>query len=124
MGHLTRPKEAYRKGRGLSYTRTVTPASWLFVKGDQSIWIERPHGCSMVVAGPGAVREQHDFPDEAALQGYQMAIADKLATAGWLLWGVNRQRRAQAERRRMTRPASDRRARGSGAPGSASDAGS
>src|SRR5688572_4364288 len=79
--------------------RAVTSASWLFVKGDQSIWIERPHGCSIVVAGPGALRERHDFPDEATLEGYQIALADRLATAGWLLWGQGRERRNGGERR-------------------------
>src|SRR5688572_22140079 len=89
----------------------VTPASWLFVKGEQSIWIERPHGHSMVVAGPGPTREQHDFADEDALQSYQMAIADRLASAGWLLWGVNAQRRTGAERRGAARLSPDRRQR-------------
>jgi hypothetical protein len=87
----------------------VTPASWLFVKGEQSIWIERPHGHSMVVAGPGPTREQHDFPDEDALQRFQMNLADRLASAGWLLWGVDRQRRSGADRRAALRPSSDRR---------------
>ena len=32
----------------------MTPASWLFIKGEQSIWIERPYGCLMIVAGPGS----------------------------------------------------------------------
>ena len=63
----------------------------------------------MIVAGPGPLREQHDFPDEEALEGYQIAIADKLATAGWLLWGVNRERRARAERRTIVRSSADRR---------------
>ena len=87
----------------------MTPASWLFIKGDQSIWIERPFGHSMVVAGPGPESEQHDFKDEDALQRYQIALADKLASAGWLLWGVNRQRRSGAERRGSNRESSDRR---------------
>lgn len=87
----------------------MTPASWLFIKGDQSIWIERPYGCSMIVAGPGPKREQHDFPDEDALQGYQIAIADRLASAGWLLWGVNRQRRSGEDRRGTARQSTDRR---------------
>lgn len=81
------------------------------MKGDQSIWVERPHGCSMIVAGPGALREQHDFPDEEALQGYQVAIAEKLASAGWLLWGVDRQRRTGSDRRLTPRASSDRRVR-------------
>ena len=63
----------------------------------------------MIVAGPGSSRERHDFPDENALEGYQMDIADKLAAAGWLLWGVNRQRRSGPERRRDTRTTPDRR---------------
>jgi hypothetical protein len=89
----------------------VTPSSWLFVKGEQSIWIERPHGHSMVVAGPGPTRERHDFADEDALQNYQMAIADRLASAGWLLWGVNAQRRTGVERRAAARQSPDRRQR-------------
>jgi hypothetical protein len=93
------------------YTPPVSHASWLFVKGDQSIWIQRPEGRSMVVSGPGPTIEQHDFPNEDALQGYQMAIADKLASAGWLLWGVDRQRRAGGERRGAARQTPDRRGR-------------
>ena len=93
------------------YTPPVSHASWLFVKGDQSIWIQRPEGRSMVVAGPGPTVEQHDFPSEDALQSYQMAIADKLASAGWLLWGVDRQRRTGAERRGAARETPDRRRR-------------
>ena len=89
----------------------VTSASWLFVKGEQSIWIERPHGHSMVVAGPGPKREQHDFAGEDELQQYQMNLADRLASAGWLLWGVDRQRRSGAERRVAARQSPDRRRR-------------
>lgn len=89
----------------------MTPSSWLFVKGDQSIWIERPYGRSMIVAGPGRLREEHDFKDEDTLQGYQMALADRLASAGWLLWGVNRQRRSGPDRRKTGRDTSDRRYR-------------
>ena len=69
----------------------------------------------MVVAGPGPTVEQHDFPSEDALQNYQMAIADKLASAGWLLWGVDRQRRAGGERRVATRQTPDRRRRSAAA---------
>ena len=61
----------------------------------------------MVVAGPGPTREQHDFPDEDALQQYQMSIADRLASAGWLLWGVDRQRRSGTDRRGTTRDQSN-----------------
>jgi hypothetical protein len=63
----------------------------------------------MVVAGPGPMREHLDFPDENALQTYQMDIAEKLASAGWLLWGVNRQRRVGTDRRGSVRLTQERR---------------
>ena len=65
----------------------------------------------MVVAGPGALREEREFPDEEALQGFQMAIADRLASAGWLLWGVDRQRRTGTDRRGTARTSPERRSR-------------
>jgi hypothetical protein len=73
------------------------------------VWIERPNGYSLIVAGPGEMREQHDFDGEPALQAFQMAIAERLAGAGWLLWAHDQDRRAGAERRRSARSTPDRR---------------
>ena len=84
-------------------------ASWLFIKDGQSIWIERPHGFSMIVAGPGPSREEHDFPDEAALEAFQVEIGTKLTNAGWFLWGLDRERRGGRERRGTSRATPDRR---------------
>lgn len=84
-------------------------ASWLFLRDGESIWVERPYGCSVIVAGPGSARAQHDFPDEGALDAYQMALAERLAGAGWFLWGVNRDRRAERDRRSTARGTADRR---------------
>ena len=89
----------------------MTPATWLFVKDGQSIWIERPDGRSMTVAGPGTSRARHDFPDEQAVEGYQMQLADRLASAGWMLWGVNRQRRGAPGRGNAPPATPDRRLR-------------
>jgi hypothetical protein len=86
-------------------------ASWLFVRGAESIWIERPHGHTMLVAGPGTFREEHDFSDEDALQAYQVDLATRLTDAGWFLWGYDRERRARADRRQSPRDAKDRRRR-------------
>ena len=84
-------------------------ASWLFIKDGQSIWIERPYGFAMIVAGPGSAREQHEFPDEQALEAFQIAIGERLTEGGWFLWGFNRERRVGRERRKYDRPAADRR---------------
>jgi hypothetical protein len=84
-------------------------ASWLFIKDGESIWIERPYGFSMVVAGPGTRREQHDFPDEQAVQAFQVSIGERLSADGWFLWGFDRDRRSGRDRRRIDRNAPDRR---------------
>ena len=84
-------------------------ASWLFIKDQQSIWVERPHGRLLVVAGPGTAREQRDFISEEALDQFQIALAEKLAADGWFLWGVNKERRVAADRRKTSRATADRR---------------
>jgi hypothetical protein len=90
-------------------------ASWLFVKGSESIWVERPHERLMVVAGPGALREEREFDDEEALQAYQVDLAEHLTGAGWFLWGHDRDRREMADRRGVPRGPNDRRRRGASA---------
>jgi hypothetical protein len=84
-------------------------ASWLFIKDSESIWIERPYGNTIIVAGPGSAREQHDFPDEKALEEFQIAIGERLTERGWFLWGFDRDRRSGRERRTIDRQAPDRR---------------
>ena len=84
-------------------------ASWLFIRNSQSIWVERPYGTTLIVAGPGASREQRDFIDENALNAFQIELAEKLADQGWFLWDYDRDRRNGADRRRTSRPSGDRR---------------
>jgi hypothetical protein len=86
-------------------------ASWLFLRKSESIWIERPHGCTMVVAGPGAQREEREFADEDALQTYQMDLATRLTNEGWFLWAFDRERRQAPDRRLTPRDTQDRRQR-------------
>jgi hypothetical protein len=86
-------------------------ASWLFIRGSESIWIERPHGHTMIVAGPGTQREEREFNDEDSLQAFQVAIATRLTEAGWFLWGFDRERRQAPDRRQAPRDVKDRRQR-------------
>ena len=84
-------------------------ASWLFVKDSESIWVERPQQLLMIVAVPGNRHEQREFLSEQALQAFQVHLAERLTGDGWFLWGVNRERRYQADRRAGGRAAPDRR---------------
>jgi hypothetical protein len=73
-------------------------SSWLFIREQESIWIERPHGFSVIVAGPGPARAHLLFPNDEALQAYQVATAERLTRAGWFLWGFDEERRKREER--------------------------
>ena len=86
-------------------------ASWLFVNGSDSIWVERPNERMMVVAGPGPLRDEREFTDEQSLQAYQVSLAERLTESGWFLWGFDRERRQTADRRGAERTTQDRRQR-------------
>jgi hypothetical protein len=85
-----------------------TPATWLFSRNDETIWIIRPEAYLLLMFGPGSVRRQYRFAGDAELQSFQIALAKDLTTNGWILWATDRDRR-QAERRRTTRGTTDRR---------------
>jgi hypothetical protein len=87
----------------------VPTSSWLFIRGSESIWIERPHSPSLIIAGPGPQRERRDFIDDASLDAFQVELAEELAGQGWFLWAHDRDRRTGEERRRLTRETRDRR---------------
>ena len=73
-------------------------SSWLFIRERESIWIERPYGYSVIVAGPRSARAHLVFRNEDALQAYQVATAERLTRAGWFLWGFDQERRKPSER--------------------------
>ena len=88
----------------------MNPSSWLFVKGDQSIRVVRPPAATALsVSGPGRARAQYAFDGEAAVQAYQMELAEQFSAAGWILIGENYERRSGGERRQAKRDATDRR---------------
>ena len=84
-------------------------SSWLFLRASESIWIERPYGLMMLIAGPGTVRDAREFPDEAALEDYQVRLATELTDAGWFLWDCDRERRLREDRRSAARNTAERR---------------
>jgi hypothetical protein len=81
----------------------------LFIRGSESIWVERPFGRTLIVAGPGSSRRQRDFIDDAALDAFQAGLAERLAAEGWFLWAHERDRRVAIDRRSTPRPLPDRR---------------
>ena len=80
-------------------------ASWLFIRGAESIWIERLPGNTLIIAGPGRRRQQRRFFTEEQLQRFQMRLAEKLAGQRWFLWAYNRDRRSQRRDDEVTRAA-------------------
>lgn len=83
--------------------------SWLFIKDGRSIWIERPDQLSIIVAGPGSASEHHHFPNDAAVEAFEVSIGERLTEAGWFLWGFDRERRHMVDRRGAGRDDRDRR---------------
>lgn len=76
--------------------RLMPIASWLFIRGSESIWIERLSGNTVIIAGPGHRRQQRRFFSEEQLQRFQMRLADKLAGQRWFLWAYNGDRRSRS----------------------------
>ena len=79
-------------------------SSWLFIREQESIWIERPHGFSVIVAGPGSARAHLLFLNDDALEAYQVATAERLTRAGWFLWGFDEERRSGTATNSTYRP--------------------
>jgi hypothetical protein len=89
-------------------------ASWLFVRGSESIWIERPFGTTLIVAGPAHWRQEQTFITEKELQRFQIQLAEDLSAKGWFLCALNTDRRqsscaagarpTRGDRRRETSP--------------------
>ena len=83
--------------------------SWLFIKGQETIWVLRLEGDHLVVCGPGSGREHFAFAGDEEVETFQVSFAERLMATGWILWGVDRERRSGRERRVGARDAVDRR---------------
>ena len=72
--------------------------AWLFVRGPESIRVERDDaGPTLLVAGPGAERQHRVFRDHIELAVFEMELERRLRGAGWEI------ERFQTERRRKRR---------------------
>jgi hypothetical protein len=85
------------------------PSSWLFVKAETSIRIVCPGPRVLDICGPGPARARYSFDDEAAVQKYQMELAEEFSSGGWVLMGENHERRVGRERRVVRRDVPERR---------------
>ena len=72
-------------------------ASWLFIRGSESIWVERPSGNTLIIAGPGHRRQQRTFFTEEQLQRIPDATGRKTRRAAMVSLGL--QRRSPKARR-------------------------
>ena len=84
------------------------PASWLFVRGQETIWVLRSAG-HVAVCGPGDAREDYSFESPMGMEAFQVSFAERLMESGWILWGVDRERRSGHDRRTGERDTPDRR---------------
>lgn len=72
--------------------------AWLFVRGTESIRVERDDaGPTLLVAGPGTERQHRVFRDDIELAVFEMELESRLRDSGWEL------ERFQTERRRKRR---------------------
>jgi len=71
----------------------LIPTSWLFAKGDESVWIYRPNASDLLISGPRSERLRCGFPDAKGLEAYQADLASDLLAAGWELLGEGHDRR-------------------------------
>ena len=86
----------------------ATPATWLFRKEHETIWIVRPEAYLLLMFGPGTIRKQYRFAGDADLRLFQVTLTQNLNATGWVLWGTDRDRR-RGDRRTTARNTADRR---------------
>jgi hypothetical protein len=69
-------------------------SSWLFIREQES----GPTASPSSSPAPGSRRAHLFFPNDDALEAFQVATAERLTRAGWFLWGFDEERRKRDER--------------------------
>jgi hypothetical protein len=86
-------------------SRQRTPASWLFIRHNETVRVFRqgPPYLQLAIAGPRGNRRTLRFDREADLQTFQRDHEQQLIKDGWHLEGVNVERRSGSDRRKSPR---------------------
>lgn len=88
------------------------PATWLFVRGVESIRVVIGEPWKLLVSGPGAKRWSYTFDSDEERIQFQSSLEERLRLQGWMLEGYDRDRRINPDRRGAQRAARDRRREG------------
>lgn len=73
-------------------------ATWLFTRDNESIWVERAESRTMTVTGPARLHVCYEFESDARLLAFQVSLAEQLSSRGWMLHGINADRRQRTRR--------------------------
>jgi hypothetical protein len=87
----------------------VSPASWLFVRGLESIRVVLGGEWKLLVSGPGAKRWSYTFDSDEERFQFQTSLEERLRLQGWALEGYDCERREGGDRRAGQRATRDRR---------------
>jgi DNA-binding response OmpR family regulator len=83
--------------------------SWLFVRGDESVWIVRGRNFQVTVYGPGWKRRVYHFDSELELSSFQADYEQRLVNTGFSFEAFREDRRRPCDRRARFRGADRRR---------------
>jgi hypothetical protein len=82
-----------------------SPASWLFIRRNETVRVFRPGPpyLQLAIAGPQGLRRTLRFDREADLQAFQRDHEQQWIKDGWHLEGEDVERRSGRDRRKATR---------------------
>jgi hypothetical protein len=87
----------------------VSPSSWLFVRGIETIRVVLGGEWKLLVSGPGAKRWSYTFDTDEERFQFQTSLEERLRLQGWALEGFDHDRREGGDRRTAQRITRDRR---------------
>ncbi len=87
----------------------MPPASWLFVRGIETIRVILGGEWKLLVSGPGAKRWSYTFDSDEERFHFQTSLEERLRLQGWALEGYEHDRRGGRDRRTGHRGTRDRR---------------